>query len=263
MNPRSGWRALRAWFHRLGHATVILSALAVVLVLLSSTAADARVPITDPVTSVHVDVIGDSLSTGFRTPGDTWPEQAQSIFAAKGLKATITNASENGAGYVVPGEGGDVYLDLVNRIVNSQSQVVLLFGSDNDSGASGLDAAVATALARVKVLAPAATVIVVGPTSESGDVQGELAPIIQTLKVQADDDGVQYVDPVALGWFQGESSGFLTDDLEHPNTAGETYLAQRMATILAPAIKDSMHQDQLKRSAHDRSLGQTLGAETA
>lgn len=235
-----------------GRAGLAMFMVAVLLVGLAA-AAYAGGPAPAPVRAVHVDVIGDSLSTGVRTPGDTWPEQAQALIAGMGFKADITNASENGAGYVQPGEIGDVFLDLVNRTVNSQSQVVVLFGSDNDTGDSGLAAAVARTLARIKVLAPDAAVIVTGPTSESGDAQGKLSQIRQTLSRQAEAIGARFVDPVNLGWFQGAGAQYLTNDLEHPNAAGETYLARHMKAIMAQPIKSAMRQVQLRRAG----LGQT------
>lgn len=96
----------------------------------------------------------------------------------------------------------------MNRVVNSQSQVVVVvFGSDNDTGADGLPQAVQSVLARIKVLARDATVILAGPTSESNDPQGKLVVIRQTLEQQAAAMGAQFVDPVARGWFQGGRRG--------------------------------------------------------
>ncbi|MFQ4148730.1 SGNH/GDSL hydrolase family protein [Arthrobacter sp. LAPM80] len=238
----------------------VLAGFVVVLAVVGLAAvAYADVPPWGAVKSVQVDVIGDSLSTGFRTPGDTWPGQAQALVKNMGLKADITNASENGAGYVQPGELGDVFEDLVNRIVNSQSQVVVLFGSDNDTGDPGLAAAAQATLARVKELAPHATVIVVGPTSESGDPGETLGEIRQVVSQQGAAIGARFVDPVALGWFQGTAAQFLSSDLEHPNVAGETYLAQHMGAILAPAIKSAMLQDQLRRKISTDAVSAGLG----
>lgn len=248
MTATLGLSAISRWLHWQGRSTVLLSMVAVVLVVVSGAAAFAAAPVVAPVKAVQVEVIGDSLSTGFRTPGDTWPGQAQAIISSMGMKADITNASENGAGYISPGETGDVFLDLVNRVVNSRSQVVVIFGSDNDTGASGLTQAVQSTLARVKVLAPDATVILVGPTSESNDPQGKLSVIRQSLGQQAASIGVQFVDPVALGWFQGSAAQDLASDLEHPNAAGETYLAQHMSAIMGPAISSAMRQDRLRRT---------------
>jgi acyl-CoA thioesterase I len=223
------------------------SAAAVIfLVFAFAASATAASPAAPPVKTVQVDVIGDSLSTGYRTPGDTWPGQAQKIVAGMGLNAHITNASENGAGYVQPGQDGDVFLDLVNRIVNSHAQVVVLFGSDNDAGRSGEVTAVQAALARVKALAPHAAVILVGPTSESDDPTGSLAGIRQTLATAASGIGATFVDPISLGWFQGSASADLSADLEHPNTAGELYLAQHMTAVMAPALKTAMQRNEAR-----------------
>lgn len=254
MADRRSRPAVDSWFHWRGRATVALLTVAVLLMAAFAAVAYAGVPPKGAVADVHVDIVGDSLSTGFRTPGDTWPDQEQALITDLGLKADITNASENGAGYVQQGEAGDVFLDLVNRIVNSQSQVVVLFGSDNDSGQPGLSAAVQTVLGRVKVLAPQARVIMVGPTSESNDVEGRLTPIISTLSQSAATSGVRFVDPVTLGWFQGAASTYLSSDMEHPNTAGEAYLAQHMRAVLAPAIANAMHHDGL----WDGGFGKTL-----
>ncbi|WP_104090998.1 SGNH/GDSL hydrolase family protein [Arthrobacter sp. GMC3] len=260
MAAGADWSAITRWFHWQGRSTVLLSMVAVLLVVISGAAAYASAPALAPVKAVQVDVIGDSLSTGFRTPGDTWPAQAQAIITSMGLKAQITNSSENGAGYVSPGETGDVFSDLVNRVVNSQSQVVVIFGSDNDTGDSGLTQAVQATLARVKVLAPDASVILVGPTSESDDTQGKLTVIRQTLEQQAAATGAQFVDPVTLGWFQGGAAQDLANDLEHPNSAGETYLAEHMSTVMAPAIRAAMRQDQLRGAGSGRQWARTANS---
>jgi acyl-CoA thioesterase I len=243
-HPDENAAAPRVPFWR-GRAAAAISVVVVLLVVVFAADAYASAPVKEAVSAVHVDVIGDSLSTGFKTPGVTWPSEAQASFAGLGLDAQITNASENGAGYVQPGEGGDVFMDLVNRIVNSQSQVVVLFGSDNDSGRAGVQNAVQATLARVKVLAPEATVIVVGPTSESDDAQGYLAPVRQALATGAAGIGAKFVDPVALKWFQGDASKDLSSDQEHPNLAGEKYLADHMTALMAPDIRHAMHQDRL------------------
>jgi len=235
------------WTRRARRRATLASATAVVFLVsafgVSATAAGTPAP---TVKSVQVDVIGDSLSTGFKTPGDTWPGQAQSIVSRMGLNAHITNASENGAGYVQKGQDGDVFQDLVNRIVNHETQVVVLFGSDNDTGDAGVPAAIQSTLDRVKTLAPHAAVIVVGPTSEGNDPAGDLTGIRQALETSATSIGAPFVDPVSLGWFQGSASAYLSSDLEHPNSAGETYLAQHMTTILAPAIKTAMVENEAR-----------------
>ena len=69
-------------------------------------AAYAGGPAAVPVKTVHVDIIGDSLSTGYKTPGNTWPGQAQALLSAKGLRAEITNASKTGRATSSPASSG-------------------------------------------------------------------------------------------------------------------------------------------------------------
>lgn len=109
MAAGADWTGITRWFHWQRRSIVLVSMVAVLLMVVSGAAAYAAAVAIAPVKAVQVDVIGDSLSTGFRTPGDTWPDQAQAIVASMGLKADTTNASENGAGYVSPGETGGVF----------------------------------------------------------------------------------------------------------------------------------------------------------
>jgi acyl-CoA thioesterase-1 len=181
-------------------------------------------------------VIGDSLSTGFATPGDPWTRQARSLFTARGQHVQITNASENGAGYVAPGDNGNVFLDLVNRAVVAQAQIVVVFGSDNDAGQPDVAPAMAQTLQRVRDLAPAATLLVVGAPSVPADPGVDLTGIRDALATATAHVGGHFLDPLSLGWFQGPASQFVADDGEHPNTDGEQYLAQQMVDAVGPLI---------------------------
>jgi len=186
--------------------------------------------------STRLVVIGDSLSTGIVTPGNPWTREAQALFATRGLDVQITNASENGAGYVAQGDNGHVFLDLVNRVVSARSQIVLLFGSDNDVGQPGVAPAMSQTLQRVTALAPRATLIVVGPPSVPADPGEQLTGVRDALASAAAHVGARFVDPLTLGWFQGDASRFVASDGEHPNADGEQYLAQQMAHVLVPVI---------------------------
>jgi acyl-CoA thioesterase-1 len=189
-----------------------------------------------PGAATRLVVIGDSLSTGFATPGDPWTRQARSLFTARGHHVQITNASENGAGYVAPGDNGNVFLDLVNRAVVAQAQIVVVFGSDNDVGQAGLAPAITQTLHRVRDLAPAATLLVVGPPSVPADPGVDLTTIRDELATATAQVGGHFLDPLTLGWFQGPTSQFVSDDGEHPNTDGERYLAQQIVDAVGPLI---------------------------
>ncbi|MEO6996612.1 MAG: hypothetical protein ABI112_00840 [Terracoccus sp.] len=45
-----------------------------------------------------------------------------------------------------------------------------------------------------------------------------------------------FVDPLSLGWFQGDARSYVGPDGEHPNLSGEQYLATKMIEILDPEI---------------------------
>jgi acyl-CoA thioesterase-1 len=199
-----------------------------------ATGSATRPPTTGAATRLVV--IGDSLSTGFATPGDPWTRQALSLFTARGQHVQITNASENGAGYVAPGDNGNVFLDLVNRAVLAQAQIVVVFGSDNDAGQPDVAPAITQTLHQVRDLAPAATLLVVGPPSVPADPGVDLTTIRDDLATATTQVDGHFLDPLTLGWFQGPESQFVSDDGEHPNTDGELYLAQQIVDAVEPLI---------------------------
>lgn len=219
--------------------SALLLAAAVVPVDSARSAGAVRPPVKDG--SVQLVVIGDSLSTGINTPGDPWTREAPPLFVARGLDVQITNASENGAGYAAPGDNGDVFLDLVNRVVDAHSQIVVLFGSDNDGPQPGVAAAMSQTLQRVTALAPRATLIVVGPPSTPANSGEQLTGVRDALAAAVVQVGGRFVDPLALGWFHGDASRFVSTDGEHPNAAGEQYLAQQMVDVVAPLIVRRTH----------------------
>lgn len=220
--------------------SAVLVAVAVVPVVHSARSAGAAAP---PVEggSIQLVVVGDSLSTGIETPGNPWTREARALFVGRGLDVQITNASENGAGYAAPGDNGHVFLDLVNGAVDARSQIVLLFGSDNDGTQPGVAPAMSQTLQRVTTLAPRATLIVVGPPSTPANSGGQLTGVRDALASVAVQVGGRFVDPIALGWFQGDATRFVSGDGEHPNTAGEKYLAQQMVDVVAPLIERRTH----------------------
>jgi acyl-CoA thioesterase I len=185
---------------------------------------------------VRVSVIGDSLSTGINTPGDPWTSEAQVLFRRHGQNVRMVNAAENGAGYAVAGQLGDDYLGQADEIVGPATQVVLVFGSDNDLGQADLAPAVTRTLAHVTSLAPRASLVVVGPPAPPADSASDLRGIRDVLRTATRQAGGRFVDPLSSGWFHGAARRFVSSDGEHPNRDGERYLARRMAAVLAPTF---------------------------
>lgn len=210
--------------------------LVLVLALSGCASVGAATRATGTPSAVQVDVIGDSLSTGYKTPGDPWTSNAQQLFDAQGQKVTITNAAENGAGYLAVGDQGDLFVDEVNNIVTAQSQIVLVFGSDNDLGQSDVAAAITATLQRIRSLAPQARLVVIGPPAPPADQPQQLESIRDALRVATRQAGGQFVDPLSLKWFQGDAAANVGPDSEHPNLSGEQYLAEQMTGVLTPVI---------------------------
>lgn len=192
--------------------------------------------------AIEVDVIGDSLSTGVATDGEGWISNAQQLVGNAPTDVQFVSAAENGAGYVAQGEFGDTFRDEVEQIVNRRTQIVLVFGSDNDVSQPGLEASVASTFQRVHELAPRARLIVVGPPAPPAQQVQQLEGIRDTLEAATRHAGGQFVDPLALRWFQDNAQADVGPDNEHPNEDGEHYLAELMTGILAPTIGAAAHR---------------------
>ena len=185
---------------------------------------------------IDIALIGDSLSTGLATPGDPWTRDAQALLAARRQPVRFLSAAENGAGYVTPGNAGDTFLDEATKVVDARVPIVVVFGSDNDLGQPDLAEGAAATLRWVRAAAPQARLVVIGPPAPPAQQPAQLAPIRDALRAAAAQVSGQFVDPLALGWFQGPSSLDVGPDEEHPNEAGEQFLATRMADLLAPLV---------------------------
>ena len=81
----------------------------------------SRLPVAFPRWRAEVAVIGDSLSTGFATPGDPWTRDADLLLSGHRRAVHFVNAAENGAGYVSAGEYGDTFVDEAAHVVNARS----------------------------------------------------------------------------------------------------------------------------------------------
>lgn len=117
---------------------------------------------------VRVVVIGDSLSTGLGTsPKQAWPKLLQSVPLPDKRSVEIVNAAENGSGYLATGVDGDTFRMEVEGAVTPATDVILFFGSDNDTGADPeeLKAAVASTFDAASSLVPKAILVAIGPLS--------------------------------------------------------------------------------------------------
>ncbi len=168
--------------------------------------------------------------------GSSWTTDADVIYARHRQPVRFDNVAENGAGYVSVGVHGDTFLDEAAKAVVARSQVVVLFGSDNDVGLPGLTERVRATLSRVRLVAPHAAIVVVGPPAPPAQERAPLLTIRNVLRAASASVAGRFVDTLAQKWFQGSSATDVAEDLEHPNARGEQFLAQQLTAILAPTV---------------------------
>ena len=187
---------------------------------------------------MQIVVIGDSLTSGLDTPGYPWTTPAQQVFDHEGLPAHIVNSSVSGIGYAATGSAGMTFSDLVRQVVTARADIVVLFGSDNDSAGGPFTSAVESTVDLVQQRAPKADVVIVGPPVTPAQHGEDLSGIITALQQAATRAGATFVD--ASNWFTGHTD-LLSSDGEHPSAAGENYLGQKFATLLEPLVRARLH----------------------
>ena len=78
-------------------------------------------------------------------------------------------SGEGGSGYVHPGNSGSVVGEIAASLASPKDELVVFFGSSNDSVASpsALASAARDTFAKTKAAAPAAKLLVIGPVALS------------------------------------------------------------------------------------------------
>ncbi|MDQ0674030.1 acyl-CoA thioesterase-1 [Pseudarthrobacter siccitolerans] len=188
---------------------------------------------------VRIVVIGDSLSTGYGTsPNQAWPKLLQQAHLNGKRPVQVTNAAENGSGYLVAGEDGNTFSTEVEVAVGPDTDVVVFFGSDNDWGADPeeLREAAASTFAAASSRAPQAVLVAVGPLSGSEEPDPVLAEVRDSTASAAQNMGVQFIDPIADQWLNGRADVLLGPDGEHPSASGQKFLRDKMKGILGAAV---------------------------
>ena len=123
-----------------------------------------------PIKTHHISVIGDSLTEGSGEGGGGytgWPALVWPTLQSSVGIVLPKLAAEGASGYVHRGHSGGVFGDKVALVVRPEDELVVFFGSSNDSAAStgALASTVREAFAKTKAAAPAAKLLVIGPVS--------------------------------------------------------------------------------------------------
>jgi lysophospholipase L1-like esterase len=201
------------------------------------------IPAPKPIVTHHILVVGDSLTEGSGEGGGgytgwpalVWPTLTSSV----GIVLPVL-AGEGASGYVHPGLSGTTFGERAAKYITPDDELVVFFGSTNDSVASPgeLASAVRDTFTKTKAAAPAAKLLVIGPVATSPNPPPEIARIPGILRDEAQAVGAQFVDPIAEGWL-ATNPEMIGSDGVHPNDAGEHYLADRIGPLIRDALQQS------------------------
>ena len=197
-------------------------------------------PSPKPIVTHHILVIGDSLTQGSPESTVTWPALVWPTLAASVGIVDPVIAGESASGYVHPGNAGSTFGERATMYVNPKDELVVFFGSSNDSVASAsvLASAAHVAFANTKAAAPAAKLLVIGPVATNPTPGPGLARIPGILRSEALAVGAVFVDPIAEGWLATDPE-LIGSDRVHPNDAGQKYLAEQIGPLMRNALQTS------------------------
>lgn len=181
-----------------------------------------------------VTYLGDSYTNG--TDMDTGPTKRFPYLVSKALNVQYKVLGYNGAGYAVAGPKpfNTTFPEAATKVpVNSS--VVVVFGSRNDRMPYAVvyKAALST-YQKLRATVPNAAIIVIGPPWINNKPNDQILSDRNAVRAAAKEAGLQFVDPLALGWFANPSE--ISDgknfrigaDHIHPTDAGHAYLASKI-----------------------------------
>lgn len=187
----------------------------------------------------QVVVIGD-FTAGSDEGGrgdNNWTAQIAALINEVRRVRIITDTSGGaGSGYVARGTGL-TFPDQVSRLVGPTTDVVVICGSRNDIVAAPVDVkeAATEAYRQIAAIAPAASVVVVGPTWVDDDPPRQLLSIRDAVASAAGEAGARFVDPIADHWFS-VGAGLVGADNVHPTDSGHTKIADLMTPVVVAAM---------------------------
>lgn len=206
---------------------------------------------------VRVIALGDSITKGVRPgvlPQQAFPARVQAALRERGLRAELHNTG-------IGGERSDQALARLERdVISQRPHVVTIMYGTNDSwvdegkAESRLTLAAYTQnlleIVRRLRAAGIVPVLMTEPrfaedarrNGRGEEPNGRLARYVAACREVAGELGVLLVDNFAA-WEKAQAAGqrlqaWTTDGL-HPNAAGHTELAARIAEVIAPAVRDA------------------------
>ena len=181
-------------------------------------------------------IIGDSTTAGTKLGGQGYSNWTSIVIAraqADKLNVVFQVSGRGQSGYLRPGAVGTTFVSETEQVVDSNTRLVVYFGSTNDVDAVGnLAGAVATAYNDARKISPRAKLLVVAPMSPPYETLPDgLARVVRILGEQASTHGAQFLDATDQMWMRG--TGMIGADGVHPTDKGHAAIAAHMY----PAIK--------------------------
>ncbi|WP_162247524.1 SGNH/GDSL hydrolase family protein [Rhodococcus sp. Leaf233] len=236
MAKRSSSRSGRNWFTLLGVVAVAAALVFVGVGVAVSTSRSEPASTTGYVPPepkkydyLRVAVLGDSYTVGVgSTSNNGYATQAEQRYCWR-----LNAQGESSTGYVNTAPDGSPPFTDVGRIaetVSDDPQVIIVQGSTNDAGKPGVREAAESVYRALRAGAPNATIVAVGPTDAPIVPDQALAEIRDQVRAAADASGVQFVDPLELGWLRDET--LYGSDRLHPTDSGHKTMAEDLHNVL-------------------------------
>ncbi|MEV5051576.1 SGNH hydrolase domain-containing protein [Arthrobacter sp. LAR12-1-1.1] len=186
-----------------------------------------------------VTVVGDSYVAGSDMGGvstTNWTSLVAQQLQVSG-PISLSRSAAGGSGYVAPGPKNIVFDELLTTSIGPKTDLIVFFGSINDSGANSAQVgmAAAKAYADAKKLAPNAKLVVFGPAWSNPKVPAKIIANSQALRSAAEAAGATWIDPIAELWFFDKPS-LIGTDKTHPTDEGHAYMAKQILPHLAAAL---------------------------
>lgn len=185
----------------------------------------------------RVTVIGDSYTEGSNEGGtglSGWP-----AIVAGWLDVRINLHAAGGAGYAVQSpSSGKSFMELANDAAVDPADVIVVFGSrnDSDSDPQAVQDAAAATFSALRAAQPGAVLVVIGPAWSNSSPPNGAMDARGAVEAAASDAGATFVDPLALGWFY-QQPYLIGDDDVHPTNYGHVYLAEQIEPVLSAALR--------------------------
>jgi lysophospholipase L1-like esterase len=176
-------------------------------------------------------VVGDSYTTGSLMdsgPASTWSALMAEDLRRDRPELVLSVEAGGGSGYTTGGFRQLNFEQLAQLSMPAEPDLIIVFGSLNDfrSRPSEVKVAARSLMGWLVAERPDATILVIGPPWRNSRVPDNLLRVRDVVRTAALESGANFIDPLAEGWFSGESSSLIGEDDLHPTDAGHRHLAE-------------------------------------